>query len=140
MLNFRNVDADPADPPASWPFEAKVTAVERGTLSDYRRIKDACDHDEELRREFLDVCDLLGNQGGRGAASRDRGALPGEPGTPGRYRHAASRRGRWPVPDPGGCSPRHECLAAQHLPVREGDAPGRYLPADTRPATTPLSL
>ena len=64
MLNFRNVDADPADPPASWPFEAKVTAVERGTLSDYRRIKDACDHDEELRREFLDVCDLLGNQGG----------------------------------------------------------------------------
>ncbi len=37
-LRFRNVDADPSDSVASWPYEALVTAVERGGLSDWRRI------------------------------------------------------------------------------------------------------
>lgn len=37
-LRFRNVDADPADPVETWPYEALVTAVERGGLSDWRRI------------------------------------------------------------------------------------------------------
>lgn len=37
-LTFRNVDADPAGPVADWPFEALSAAIERGYLSDWRRI------------------------------------------------------------------------------------------------------
>lgn len=36
QLLFRNVDASPDDPVASWPFEAVVAAIERGMLSDWR--------------------------------------------------------------------------------------------------------
>ena len=64
MLSFRNVDADPADDPATWPFDAKITAVERGDLDDYRRIKAACDRDPETRAAFLDACDVLGDDPG----------------------------------------------------------------------------
>ncbi len=44
-LKFRNVDADPTDPVSTWPYEGLVTAIERGSLSDWRRIA------RELRRE-----------------------------------------------------------------------------------------
>lgn len=37
-LRFRNVDADPAAPPETWPYEAVVTAIERGTLRDWARL------------------------------------------------------------------------------------------------------
>lgn len=37
-LRFRNVDADPADPVSTWPYEGLVTAIERGTLRDWRRV------------------------------------------------------------------------------------------------------
>lgn len=37
-LRFRNVDADPDDPVASWPTEAIESALERGDLDDWRRI------------------------------------------------------------------------------------------------------
>lgn len=37
-LQFRNVDADPAGPVEQWPYEALVTAIERGTISDWARI------------------------------------------------------------------------------------------------------
>jgi len=37
-LRFRNVDAAPADPVETWPFEGVLTAVERGTLTDWRRL------------------------------------------------------------------------------------------------------
>lgn len=37
-LRFRNVDAEPTDPVAGWPFEGVLAAVERGTLSDWRRL------------------------------------------------------------------------------------------------------
>jgi len=37
-LGFRNVDADPADPVATWPYEALVVAIERGTVRDWARI------------------------------------------------------------------------------------------------------
>lgn len=37
-LQFRNVDADPAGPVQQWPYEALVTAIERGTISDWARI------------------------------------------------------------------------------------------------------
>lgn len=37
-LAFRNVDASPEDPVADWPLEAIQTALERGGLSDWRRL------------------------------------------------------------------------------------------------------
>ncbi|MGH3520521.1 MAG: helix-turn-helix domain-containing protein [Haloechinothrix sp.] len=37
-LSFRNVDADPSDPVETWPVEAVQTALERGTLVDWRRM------------------------------------------------------------------------------------------------------
>ena len=40
-LAFRNLDASPLDPVETWPYEGLVTAIERGSLSDWRRIADA---------------------------------------------------------------------------------------------------
>ena len=42
---FRNVDADPGAPVEEWPYEALVTAIERGTLGDWVRITRAVDAD-----------------------------------------------------------------------------------------------
>lgn len=40
-LAFRNVDASPADPVSRWPQEAIQTALERGGLSEWRRLAGA---------------------------------------------------------------------------------------------------
>lgn len=40
-LAFRNLDASPLDPVETWPYEGLVTAIERGFLSDWRRIAQA---------------------------------------------------------------------------------------------------
>lgn len=37
-LAFRNLDADPADPVSTWPTEAIATALERGGITDWRRL------------------------------------------------------------------------------------------------------
>lgn len=37
-LAFRNVDDDPATDPDEWPFEGVLAAVERGSLTDWRRL------------------------------------------------------------------------------------------------------
>jgi DNA-binding transcriptional regulator YiaG len=37
-LKFRNITASPDDPVDTWPFEGILTAVERGTLPDWRRL------------------------------------------------------------------------------------------------------
>jgi hypothetical protein len=37
-LIFRNVDTDPSSPVETWPYEALVTAIERGGLPVWRRI------------------------------------------------------------------------------------------------------
>jgi hypothetical protein len=37
-LQFRNVDASPKDPVNTWPYEALVTAIERGLISDWQPI------------------------------------------------------------------------------------------------------
>ena len=37
-LRFRNVDADPSDAVATWPFEALVTAIDRGLVDDWRPV------------------------------------------------------------------------------------------------------
>lgn len=44
-LRFRNVDAAPSDPVESWPFEGVLTAVERGSLVDWRRLAAAVRRD-----------------------------------------------------------------------------------------------
>ena len=35
-LQFRNVDASPSDPVTTWPYEALVTAIERGLVPDWQ--------------------------------------------------------------------------------------------------------
>jgi DNA-binding transcriptional regulator YiaG len=40
-LRFRNVDARPQDPVDTWPVEGVIAALERGSLSDWRRIASA---------------------------------------------------------------------------------------------------
>jgi DNA-binding transcriptional regulator YiaG len=40
-LAFRNVDVSPGDPVSRWPQEAIQTALERGGLSDWRRLGNA---------------------------------------------------------------------------------------------------
>jgi hypothetical protein len=45
VLTFRNVDADPADPVESWPYEALITALERGLIADWARINRAITRD-----------------------------------------------------------------------------------------------
>ncbi|MFT4036429.1 MAG: helix-turn-helix transcriptional regulator [Patulibacter sp.] len=37
-LRFRNIDASPSDPVERWPYEGLVAAIERGAVSDWRRI------------------------------------------------------------------------------------------------------
>ena len=37
-LAFRNIDASPDDPVQTWPFEGVLTALERGGLSQWRRL------------------------------------------------------------------------------------------------------
>jgi DNA-binding transcriptional regulator YiaG len=44
-LKFRNIDASPEDPVATWPFEGILTAVERGTLPDWHRLAEAIQAD-----------------------------------------------------------------------------------------------
>jgi DNA-binding transcriptional regulator YiaG len=44
-VNFRNVDANPADPVETWPYEAMVAAIERGTVRDWAKITAAVRRD-----------------------------------------------------------------------------------------------
>lgn len=92
MLHFRNVDADPADPVDTWPFEALVTAIERGGIADWVRITRAIDLDPwgEVARAVEDylsyarpygVGPLLGRAVARArtrAEQRERAAVAAE--------------------------------------------------------------
>ena len=40
-LAFRNIDASPDDPVQTWPLEGVLTALERGGLSQWRRLAEA---------------------------------------------------------------------------------------------------
>ena len=42
---FRNVDVDPGSPVDTWPYEAIVTVIERGTLGDWLVLTRAIDDD-----------------------------------------------------------------------------------------------
>lgn len=55
-LRFRNVDADPADPVETWPYEALVSALERGGVGDWVRVTAAIDREPwgEVARQVED--------------------------------------------------------------------------------------
>lgn len=40
-LKFRNISASPDDPVVTWPFEGILTAIDRGTIPDWRRLAQA---------------------------------------------------------------------------------------------------
>lgn len=42
-LSFRNVEAEAEDPVESWPYEALITAIERGGVREWARIASAID-------------------------------------------------------------------------------------------------
>lgn len=44
-VDFRNVDVDPGSPVDAWPYEAIVTVIERGTISDWILLTRAIDDD-----------------------------------------------------------------------------------------------
>jgi DNA-binding transcriptional regulator YiaG len=59
-LKFRNVVTSPDDPVEAWPFEAILTAIERGTLPDWRRLARAIEADPwgPVARQVLDAVRL----------------------------------------------------------------------------------
>lgn len=55
-LRFRHVAVDPDDPVETWPYEAVVAAIERGTVDDWARLTSAVRADPwgELARSLED--------------------------------------------------------------------------------------
>ena len=45
IVQFRNLDFDPTVPVDEWPAEAIETVIDRGSLSDWRRLADAIRRD-----------------------------------------------------------------------------------------------
>jgi hypothetical protein len=45
MLNFRNIDASPADPVEKWGFEGILAVIERGGLSEWSKLYKAVQKD-----------------------------------------------------------------------------------------------
>lgn len=66
-LQFRNLDISPDAPVGEWGFEGLLTAIDRGTLADWRRIQRAV-ADDPWGPVALDLEDAL-------AAAEDRGAV-----------------------------------------------------------------
>jgi DNA-binding transcriptional regulator YiaG len=65
MTSFRNVDVDESAPLDTWPPEAIEILVDRGTLSDWRRIAAALVQDPwgPLARTVEDIVELGGHYG-----------------------------------------------------------------------------
>jgi DNA-binding transcriptional regulator YiaG len=59
-LKFRNLNISPDDPVESWPFEGILTAVERGTLPDWRRLAAAIKADPwgPVSRQVIEAIDM----------------------------------------------------------------------------------
>jgi hypothetical protein len=60
VLKFRNLNVSPDDPVESWPFEGILTAVERGTLPDWRRLAAAIKSDPwgPVARQVSEAIDM----------------------------------------------------------------------------------
>jgi predicted XRE-type DNA-binding protein len=65
VLKFRNLNFNPSAPVEEWPFEAISTAVERGTLPDWRRLASAVRRDPwgPLARQVEEVLAMGGPYG-----------------------------------------------------------------------------
>jgi DNA-binding transcriptional regulator YiaG len=59
-LKFRNITASVDDPVETWPFEGILTAVERGTLPDWRRLAAAVRADPwgPVAQQILEAIDM----------------------------------------------------------------------------------
>lgn len=66
-LRFRNLEADPSNPVDAWPYEGIAAAIERGELSDWRRIADVIEADGEceVARMFEEHRFSVDSRGGR---------------------------------------------------------------------------
>lgn len=51
-LRFRNIDATPDDPVASWGFEGMLAAIDRGYPKDWKKLAGAVARDDDLRTSF----------------------------------------------------------------------------------------
>ena len=74
-LRFRNIDASPDDPVETWPQEGIEAALERGSLSDWRRIHRAVEHAPwgPVARSLEQVLTYCRPYGVAGHARADRG-------------------------------------------------------------------
>src|SRR5699024_3487899 len=59
-LRFRNLDVTPDDPVDQWGVEGLLTAIDRGSLHDWRRIADTIDLEPygDLAQELSEALDL----------------------------------------------------------------------------------
>jgi DNA-binding transcriptional regulator YiaG len=73
-LRFRNIDVSPDAAVEEWGFEGILTAIDRGTLTDWRRIQRAVDADP-WGAVAIDLEDALDAAEDRGAAAALRHAL-----------------------------------------------------------------
>jgi len=71
-LRFRHLDVDPSAPVSTWPMEAVLTAVERGSLRDWRRLVKAVRADPwgPLARRLEDALSMAQPYGTAGPAQR----------------------------------------------------------------------
>ena len=70
-LKFRNITASVDDPVETWPFEGILTAVERGTLPDWRRLAAA------VRADILGTRRAADRRSRRSARPDPTGPAPG---------------------------------------------------------------
>ena len=59
-MDFRNVDASPNDPVETWPFEGILAAIERGSLTEWRRLAVAIRADPwgQVARDVSEAADI----------------------------------------------------------------------------------
>lgn len=68
-LRFRNIDLSPDAPVEQWGFEGLLTAIDRGTLTDWRRIQRAVDADPwgDVAQDLEDALDAAEDIGAAAA-------------------------------------------------------------------------
>lgn len=73
-LVFRNIDVSPDDPVEAWGFEGLLAAIDRGTLTHWRRIRRALEADPwgPVSRDLEQALEVAED---RGAVALLRGAL-----------------------------------------------------------------
>jgi hypothetical protein len=130
-LKFRNITASVDDPVETWPFEGILTAVERGTLPDWRRLAAAVRADPwgPVAQQILQAVELSRPYGVGSLLTtvidRARQEFARRRARAGRGRDTRPRRPVRPVAAGLRTPARHLPPAPVHLPVRQGHAVGR---------------